>query len=132
MKFVFAAGPVSRSGINKTFLPMEKLAKFPFGGWVEDFSVGFLKTIGVLEILAAVDSSHRHQDRCDVDYGGQDPHTSQEQENASVFETQMWRSFCCIRMFIGSIRAFLMQILKKLHKKPKKCHMPVIFVCYSL
>ncbi len=33
---------------------MEKLAKFPFGGWVEDFSVGFLKTIGVLEILAAV------------------------------------------------------------------------------
>ena len=42
------------SGINKTFLPKEKLAKFPFGGWVEDFSVGFLKTIGVLEILAAV------------------------------------------------------------------------------
>ncbi|MDF2649994.1 DoxX family protein [Paenibacillus sp. NPDC093718] len=42
------------SGINKTFLPKEKLAKYPFGGWVEDFSVGFLKTIGVLEILAAV------------------------------------------------------------------------------
>lgn len=41
------------SGINKTFLPKEKLAKFPFGGWVEDCSVGFLKTIGVLEILAA-------------------------------------------------------------------------------
>jgi hypothetical protein len=42
------------SGINKTFLPKEKLARFPFGGWVEDFSNGFLKTIGVLEILAAV------------------------------------------------------------------------------
>jgi len=42
------------SGINKTFLPKEKLAKYPFGGWVEDVSVGFIKTIGVLEILAAV------------------------------------------------------------------------------
>jgi len=41
-------------GINKAFMPKEKLAKYPFGGWVEDFSVGFLKTMGVLEILAAV------------------------------------------------------------------------------
>jgi hypothetical protein len=40
-------------GITKTFLSKEKLAEFPFGGWVEDFSVGFLKTIGILEILAA-------------------------------------------------------------------------------
>ncbi|TLS52762.1 DoxX family protein [Paenibacillus antri] len=42
------------SGINKTFLPKEKLAKYPGGEWVEDVSVGFLKTLGILEILAAV------------------------------------------------------------------------------
>ncbi|GAA0134533.1 DoxX family protein [Paenibacillus sp. YSY-4.3] len=41
-------------GINKTFLPKEKLAEYPFGGWVKDCSVGFLKTIGILEILAAI------------------------------------------------------------------------------
>lgn len=42
------------SGINKTFMPKEKLARYPFGGWVEDFSVDFLMTIGILEILAAL------------------------------------------------------------------------------
>ncbi|MDF2649991.1 MAG: DoxX family protein [Paenibacillus sp.] len=41
-------------GIIKAFMPKEKLTKYHFMGWVEDFSVGFLKTIGVLEILAAV------------------------------------------------------------------------------
>ncbi|MDF2649764.1 MAG: hypothetical protein K0Q73_5569 [Paenibacillus sp.] len=41
-------------GIIKTFIPKEKLAKQPGGGWVEDFSNGFVKTIGVLEILASV------------------------------------------------------------------------------
>jgi len=40
-------------GVNKTFLSKEKLAKYPHGGWVEGYSVGFLKAIGVLEILAA-------------------------------------------------------------------------------
>ncbi|MBD2868632.1 DoxX family protein [Paenibacillus arenilitoris] len=42
------------SGINKTFIPKEKLGKYPGGEWVEDVSVGFLKSLGVLEILAAV------------------------------------------------------------------------------
>lgn len=41
------------AGVVKTFMSKEKLAKYPGAGWVEDFSVGFVKTIGVLEILAA-------------------------------------------------------------------------------
>jgi DoxX-like family len=32
----------------------EKLAAFRGGGWVEDFSAGSVKAIGVLEVLAAV------------------------------------------------------------------------------
>ena len=42
------------AGINKLFMPKEKLAAFPGGGWVEDFSPGALKAISVLEILGAV------------------------------------------------------------------------------
>ncbi len=42
------------SGINKVLVPKEKLAKLPGAGWVGDFSVGFVKTLGVVEILAAV------------------------------------------------------------------------------
>lgn len=42
------------SGISKTFVPKEKLAKAPGGGWTEHASVGFVKTLGVLELLAAV------------------------------------------------------------------------------
>ena len=42
------------AGINKLFMPKEKLATFPGGGWVEDFSPGALKAISVLEILGAV------------------------------------------------------------------------------
>ena len=41
-------------GISKTFVPKEKIAKTPGGGWTADVSVGFLKTLGVLELLAAV------------------------------------------------------------------------------
>lgn len=41
-------------GSSKTFIPKEKLSKYPGGEWVGDVSVGFLKTLGVLEILAAV------------------------------------------------------------------------------
>jgi hypothetical protein len=41
-------------GISKTFIPKEKLAEYPGGRWVKDVSVGFLKALGVLEILAAV------------------------------------------------------------------------------
>src|SRR5215204_1207373 len=42
------------SGIAKLIMPKEKLADFPGGGWVEDFSAGSVKAIGVLEVLAAV------------------------------------------------------------------------------
>jgi hypothetical protein len=41
-------------GIAKTFVPKEKLAQAPGGRWVENSSVGFVKTLGVLELLAAV------------------------------------------------------------------------------
>jgi uncharacterized membrane protein len=41
------------AGAGKLILPKEKLATFPGGGWVEDFSAGAVKTIGVLEILGA-------------------------------------------------------------------------------
>ncbi|WP_067846102.1 DoxX family protein [Nocardia lijiangensis] len=40
-------------GITKTFVPREKLAAAPGGAWTADVSAGFLKTLGVLEILAA-------------------------------------------------------------------------------
>ncbi|MEU1590844.1 DoxX family protein [Micromonospora sp. NPDC005710] len=41
-------------GITKTFVPKEKLAAAHGGGWTADASVGFVKTLGVLELLAAV------------------------------------------------------------------------------
>ena len=41
------------SGVMKLVQPKEKLAAFGFG-WVEDFSAGSVKAIGILEILAAV------------------------------------------------------------------------------
>ncbi|GAA4622225.1 DoxX family protein [Actinoallomurus vinaceus] len=40
-------------GISKTFVPKEKLAAFHGGGWTGDAGVGFVKTLGVLELLAA-------------------------------------------------------------------------------
>jgi len=42
------------AGINKLFIPQKKLAKAPGGGWVNDFSPGFLKTLGAVEIVGAV------------------------------------------------------------------------------
>jgi len=42
------------SGTVKLIVPKEKLATIPGGGWVEDFSAGSVKAIGVLEVLAAV------------------------------------------------------------------------------
>jgi DoxX-like family len=45
--FLFAGG-------NKVFIPREKLAKAPGGGWALDFSSGFVKTLGAVEILGAV------------------------------------------------------------------------------
>ncbi|SIN41064.1 DoxX family protein [Micromonospora cremea] len=41
-------------GISKTFVPKEKLAAAPGGGWTEHASVGFVRTLGILELLAAV------------------------------------------------------------------------------
>jgi hypothetical protein len=40
-------------GISKTFLPKEKLDAHP-GSWTAGASAGFVKTLGVLELLAAV------------------------------------------------------------------------------
>lgn len=41
------------SSSTKLFIPKQKLAPLPGGGWVEDFSPGALKAIGALEVLAA-------------------------------------------------------------------------------
>jgi hypothetical protein len=41
-------------GISKTFIPKEKLAAHNGGEWTEHASVGFVKTLGILELLAAV------------------------------------------------------------------------------
>jgi uncharacterized membrane protein YphA (DoxX/SURF4 family) len=41
------------SGALKLAQPKEKLAAFGFG-WVDDFSAGSVKAIGILEVLAAV------------------------------------------------------------------------------
>jgi hypothetical protein len=48
------AAVFSFAGANKVFVPREKLAAAPGGGWVMDFGPGALGTIGTLEILAAV------------------------------------------------------------------------------
>jgi hypothetical protein len=41
-------------GITKTFVPKEKLAARHGGEWTGDASVGFVRTLGALEVLAAV------------------------------------------------------------------------------
>lgn len=41
-------------GISKVFVPKEKLARAAGGEWAKNASVGFVKTLGVLEVLAAV------------------------------------------------------------------------------
>jgi uncharacterized membrane protein YphA (DoxX/SURF4 family) len=42
------------AGSTKLFIPREKLAQAPGGGWVNDFSPGFVKTLGAVELLGAV------------------------------------------------------------------------------
>jgi hypothetical protein len=42
------------AGSNKLFLPRKRLARAPGGGWVLEFSPGFVKDLGALEILGAV------------------------------------------------------------------------------
>ncbi|GCE51463.1 DoxX-like protein [Thermosporothrix hazakensis] len=42
------------AGANKLFIPYEKLARVPGGGWVLEFSSSFVKTLGTIEILGAI------------------------------------------------------------------------------
>lgn len=42
------------AGANKLAIPYEKLRRAPGAGWVNDFSPGFIKTLGLLEILGAI------------------------------------------------------------------------------
>lgn len=51
---ILLAGVALAGGITKTFVPRTKLASHRGGGWTGDASDGFVKTLGVLEILAAV------------------------------------------------------------------------------
>ncbi|MFF5296264.1 DoxX family protein [Paractinoplanes globisporus] len=39
-------------GVTKTFVPKERLAAARGGGWTADASTGFVRTLGVLELLA--------------------------------------------------------------------------------
>jgi DoxX-like family len=41
-------------GVTKTFIPKEKLASQHGGEWTGNASAGFIKTLGILELLAAV------------------------------------------------------------------------------
>jgi hypothetical protein len=41
-------------GVSKTFVPKEKLAGIPGGQWTRDVGPGFVKTLGILELLAAI------------------------------------------------------------------------------
>lgn len=41
-------------GISKVFVPRETLARTPGGEWTENAGTGFVKTLGGLELLAAV------------------------------------------------------------------------------
>ena len=42
------------AGSTKLFVPRERLVQAPGGGWVLDFSAGFVKALGAVEILGAV------------------------------------------------------------------------------
>jgi hypothetical protein len=41
-------------GMTKTFIPQEKLQRHEGAAWTRDFSPAFVKTLGVLELCAAV------------------------------------------------------------------------------
>ncbi|MEV7094258.1 DoxX family protein [Amycolatopsis sp. NPDC051045] len=41
-------------GVGKAFVPKEKLAAAPGGAWTAGAGAGFVKTLGVLELLAAL------------------------------------------------------------------------------
>ena len=40
-------------GVTKTFVPREKLAAAHGGGWIGEVGTAFVKTLGILELLAA-------------------------------------------------------------------------------
>jgi hypothetical protein len=48
------AGVYLVAGAGKLIVPKEKLATAPGAGWLDDFSAGAVKAIGILEVLAAV------------------------------------------------------------------------------
>ncbi|WP_345494927.1 DoxX family protein [Nocardia callitridis] len=41
-------------GVTKAFVPKQKLARTHGGEWTEDATAGFVRTLGALEILAAI------------------------------------------------------------------------------
>ncbi|RVX45935.1 DoxX-like protein [Nonomuraea polychroma] len=41
-------------GVGKLVVPQEKMAAMRGAGWTADFSVGFLKILGTIEVLGAV------------------------------------------------------------------------------
>jgi hypothetical protein len=49
----FMAAVFLVASTTKLLIPRGKLAKAPGGGWVLDFSAGFVKTLGALEFLGA-------------------------------------------------------------------------------
>lgn len=50
----FLAAVFLFAGSTKLFMSREELAEAPGGGWVLDFSAGFVKALGAVEILGAV------------------------------------------------------------------------------
>lgn len=41
-------------GVSKTLVPRQRLSEHPGGAWTADVSTGFVKTLGVLELLAVL------------------------------------------------------------------------------
>lgn len=41
-------------GVSKTFVPKQRLAELPGGAWTAEVSAGFVRILGVLELLAVV------------------------------------------------------------------------------
>ncbi|OEV10822.1 DoxX family protein [Streptomyces nanshensis] len=50
---VLLAAVAVTGGVTKAFVPVEKLAAAKGGGWTGDVPVWFVRTLGVLELLAA-------------------------------------------------------------------------------
>ncbi|WP_017624038.1 DoxX family protein [Nocardiopsis chromatogenes] len=51
---VFLALVFGVGGAAKVVVPKDKIAAFKFAGWVKDWSPGAVRTIGGLEVLAAI------------------------------------------------------------------------------